>query len=134
MFSKILLLLSFVLLPLSSGYESPFIPDPPTEMEQAISTVTESAELVLEFKSQTNAGEWTEAGLNGDYVAKAEVKTDEYSQVSIFMTFTSEGSDLFEKITGGAAIIAGNFTKKEAEALVEALNRTIKSKNKTLFS
>lgn len=150
---NILLFLSFTLFPFFLGYEQP-ITSQPTEMEQAIGSISEAEELVLEFKEQKGTDEWTATELNGDYVAKAEAKTDEFSQTYILLTFTDEGSALFEKITeknigkklgifingelisapivndkitGGEAMIAGNFTTKEAKDLAEALNRTVKN-------
>lgn len=94
--------------------------------------------------------EWTDTGLGGAQLKKSEVQFDQYSGFPhVALIFNDEGDKLFEEITdknvgkriaifldgmiisapvvqqkisGGTAIITGNFTIPEARELVERLN------------
>ncbi|MFA7686008.1 MAG: hypothetical protein WCX95_04385 [Candidatus Gracilibacteria bacterium] len=138
-----------------SGYEKPNETIQNANIKQEIIEKYGTENLILQFKEQTNEDKWTNTELNGNYITKAEVQIDNFNQPYVFVTFTDEGSKLFakiternigkplgifingnlisaptvnEKITGGSAQIAGNFTIQEAKTLVETLNQTIKSK------
>jgi len=93
---------------------------------------------------------WASTGLGGKQLKKSEIIFDQYSGVSqVGLDFDDEGSDLFEKITeenigkriaifldgsiisaptvqqkisGGKAVITGNFSITEAKELVNRLN------------
>jgi len=104
----------------------------------------------LEGDLPQNYDNWENTGLGGKQLVKSEVLFDQYSgSAQVGLKFDSEGADLFEKITdenigkriaifldgsiisaptvnqkisGGEAVISGNFAIPEAKELVNRLN------------
>ncbi|PJC51087.1 MAG: hypothetical protein CO032_01375, partial [Nitrosopumilales archaeon CG_4_9_14_0_2_um_filter_34_16] len=97
---------------------------------------------------------WIETGLNENHLLSAEVQLDLFYEPYIYIEFDTEGSKLFEditernigkplaifiddelisapnvneKITGGAAVIMGQFTEEEANKLAARLNEAAKA-------
>jgi len=95
---------------------------------------------------------WKETALTEEYLQSVGVEVDEYGAHRITLKFNSEGGEIFadlteknigsplgifingelisapivnERITGGEAIITGNFTTAEAHALAASLNAAI---------
>lgn len=106
----------------------------------------------LEFREETTEGEkiiFKPTPLTGRYLKRADVTFDEFSKPQVSLEFDSEGAKIFEqlteknvgkrlaifidqnlisapvvreKISGGKAVITGNFTLEEAKKLAENLN------------
>lgn len=95
---------------------------------------------------------WADTGLDESYLLSAEVQLDNFYDPYVLLTFNDEGAEIFaelteknigkalgifvndelisapivnDKITGGTAQIAGNFTMDEAKALSANLNAAI---------
>ena len=92
---------------------------------------------------------WIETGLNGEHFEHASVTFDQLMNPTVAIQFSAEGAKLFEEITGrnvnkpvaifvggnlisspnvnekisgGRAVITGNFKPEEAQALARDLN------------
>lgn len=128
-----------------------------TDLKEAVRVIGETP--LLEFRLQSfneeNEETYTNTGLTGAYVSRAQLQFGQAShgglsnEPMVLLYFNSEGSELFEDITGahtgevlgifldgvpislpviqqeisgGTATISGNFTPEEARTLVRDLN------------
>jgi protein-export membrane protein SecD len=122
-----------------------------TDVDEAVSMIGRTP--LLEFKLQAVEGEeiiYTPTELTGRYIKRADVGFNSYTnEPQVLLSFTSEGADIFERITrenvgealaifldgapistpvirevisGGTAEITGTFTPQEAKELVGRIN------------
>lgn len=102
------------------------------------------------LKATTTIDEWISTDLNESYLVSVEVKFDDYNQPYIFLKFNDDGAKILQKITeqnlenvlgifikgeliaapivkdritGGEAQIAGNFTTDEAKKLAKQIKK-----------
>lgn len=112
-------------------------------------TVKEDQVKIARIFYSSTPDSWQETGLNGQYFQRADVIFNQVGQANVQITFNAEGGKLFEelternvnkpiaifvggnmisspnvneKISGGLAIISGNFRIREAEELARDLN------------
>ncbi|MGL5831368.1 MAG: protein translocase subunit SecF [Candidatus Altimarinota bacterium] len=112
-------------------------------------TIKEDQVKVARIFYSSTPDSWQETGLNGQFFQRADVIFNQVGQANVQITFNTEGGKLFEelternvnkpiaifvggnmisspnvneKISGGLAIISGNFSIREAEELARDLN------------
>jgi SecD/SecF fusion protein len=110
---------------------------------------TEPQVKIAKLYFSTMPEEWKATELNGQFFERADVTFDQFSYPQVSIVFNAEGAKLFEKITeetqgkrlaifvggelisapqvnekitGGQAVINGNFTVEEAKNLAKSLN------------
>lgn len=124
-------------------------PNPPTESEPIQATVDENGNVTLP-QIDPFQGKYESTDLTGRYLSKATLEFDPNTHAPVIsLQFNTEGAKLFEEITkanigktvaiyldgypistplvqeaitGGKAVITGNFTPEEAKTLVGRLN------------
>jgi preprotein translocase subunit SecD len=122
-----------------------------------IQQVENIGKTTLKFKEQgDDANTWIDTGLNQDYLANVALKLNQFGYYTVEVQFNEEGALLFQQITGkniskkvaifvdgdlisspmvqqeitgGSAVITGNFTLEEANELAAKLLASIDGNN-----
>lgn len=120
-----------------------------TLLEEINTELTKNVVLRFKEKWKIESEKWRNTSLSGKYIRHVEVQMDQYGMPQVLVQFTSRGKKLFRiitarnigkpvgifindtlisqpivqaEITGGEAVITGNFTLEEAEHLANDLN------------